>query len=79
MNTASLLLIACLALGAITPLTEFRASYARIMQSESHKTALVADKFGTLGDGNMERNNFITKHASDSPFYCYIAKNNPPD
>lgn len=78
-NTASLLLIACLALGAITPLTEFRASYAQIMQSEPHKTALVADKFGTLGDGSMVRDNFITMHASDSLFYRYIAKNHPPE
>ncbi len=72
-NLTTILLVICLALGAITPLTEFRQSYTQIIRSGSNRTALIADNLGTLGDGNMERGNFITKHASDSLFYRYIA------
>jgi hypothetical protein len=76
-KVGAVLLVFFLALGAATPLTEFRQSYTQIVQSGSYRTTLVADKIGTLGDGNMARDNFITKHASDTLFYRYVAKNNP--
>lgn len=77
-SLTAFLLITCLALGAVTPLTEFRESYTQIVQSGSNRTTLIADKLGTLGDGNLKRDNFITMHCSDTLFYRYLAKPSNP-
>ncbi|MEQ8155169.1 MAG: hypothetical protein ABRQ25_09850 [Clostridiaceae bacterium] len=74
LDIASVMLIIFLALGAATPLTEFRQSHVQIVQSISNGTSFFADKFGTLGDANMVRDNFVTMHASDKFFYRYLAK-----
>jgi hypothetical protein len=73
-NIIAFPLIICLVLGAATPLTEFRESYTQIIQSGSNRASIIADKLGTLGNGDMERNNFITKNSSDTIFYRYLAK-----
>ena len=67
-------LIICLAIGAVTPFVEYRTSLDKIIQSESKCTSIFADKYGTLGNKDLERDNFITKNASNTIFYQYIAK-----
>lgn len=64
-------LLFCLGLGAITPLTEFRASYVQIVQTGGK--VIVADGIGTLDNVNMERGNFVTMNASNTLFYQYLA------
>ena len=67
-------LIICLAIGAITPFVEYRTSFIKIIQSESKCTSIYADKYGTLGNKDLDRDNFITKNASNTVFYQYLAK-----
>ena len=67
-------LIIILMIGAITPFNEYYESYVQIKQSENHCTSIYADRFGTLDNGQMERDNFITQNASDSLFYHYLAR-----
>lgn len=73
-NLKAIPLVMILAIGAMTPLTEYYESYVQIKQSESHCTSIYADRFGTLDNGQMERDNFITQKPSDSFFYRYLAK-----
>lgn len=72
----TVLLIICLSLGALTPLTEYLESYIQIIRSGSNRTTLMADKLGTLGNGNIGRENFTTINSSETIFYRYLAKNN---
>ncbi len=73
-NSRAIPLIVLLMIGAFTPLNEYRESYIQIKQSESHCTSIYADNIGTLENGQMERDNFITKNASETFFYRYLAK-----
>ena len=66
-NTVVLLIF--LTLGSATPLTEFRQSYFQTIQSDS------SPKVANLENGNIG-DNFITKHASDTLFYRYLARSN---
>lgn len=66
-NTVVLLIF--LTLGSATPLTEFRQSYFQTIQSDS------SAKVANLENGNIG-DNFITKHASDTLFYRYLARSN---
>lgn len=71
----SLLLIICLRLGSITPLTEYRASYVRIVQSGKKSTVMMADDIKSLGNStNPVRNCFVTLNASESAFFRFLAK-----
>ncbi len=67
-------LLIILLIGAATPLDEYRESYLQIKESGSHCTSIFADKIKTLDNGDIARDNFITKHASDTFFYRYLAK-----
>lgn len=74
-SITTFVLVIFLTLGAATPLTEYRESYTQIIQSGSNRISLIADKFGTLL--GMGGDNFISKNASDTLFYRYLAKNIP--
>jgi hypothetical protein len=74
LNKRVIPLIIVLLIGAATPLDEYRASYLQFKESGGHCTSIYADKFKTLNNGEMERDNFITKNASDTFFYRYLAK-----
>lgn len=69
-STGGSILLMFLFFGAATPLTEFRKGFVQIGNSEK----FIADKYGTLNDGTLGRDNFITKHATNAPFYKYIGK-----
>lgn len=73
-NAKVMPVIICLVIGSATPIVEYWASVNQIVQSGSHSTSIFADNIGTLGNRDLERDNFITKHASDTFFYQYIAK-----
>lgn len=64
-------LLFCLGLGAITPLTEFRASYVQVVQTGGK--VMMADGIGTLGRIDMERANFVTMNAANTLFYKFLA------
>jgi len=76
LNSGAVVMIILLTIGSATPLTEFRQSFVQIVQSGGVRTSLIADNVITLDNGNMDRGNFITMHASDTLFYRYLAKNN---
>lgn len=71
MGGIAVALLFCLGLGAITPLTEFRASYVQMVQTRGE--VMMADGIGTLDNVNMERGNFVTMNASNTFFYQYLA------
>ncbi len=73
-DKTSALLLLLLIIGAVTPLTEFRETYRQIDYSINNHTSFYADKFGTLDDGDMPRDNFITINSTDTMFYQYLAK-----
>jgi len=73
-NKQAIPLLIVLLIGAATPLDEYRASYLQIIDSGSHCISIFADKFKTLNNGSMERDNFITKDASNTFFYQHLAK-----
>jgi hypothetical protein len=76
LNSGAVIMIILLTIGSATPLTEFRQSLVQIAQSGGARTSLIADDVKTLDNGDMDRGNFITMHASDTLFYRYLAKNN---
>ena len=71
MSGIAFVLLFCLGVGAITPLTEFRASYVKMVQTEGG--IMMADDIRTLGHVDMERANFVTMNASNTLFYQYLA------
>lgn len=72
-NGISVILIICLSIGAVTPLTEFRQSYVKLIEAKTNGTSIVAYQLVTLGDANGMRHNFVTMNSSDKFFYRYLA------
>ena len=67
-------LVFCLMIGAVTPFVEYRATFNQTIISVENGTSMYADKFGTLSNEGMNKDNFVTINSSDTFFYKYIAK-----
>ncbi len=72
-KTAVLLLVACLTIGALTPLTEFKRGIEQTRYMTNHQMSYFRDDYGTvLGKGSHVRN-FICEDTEKSFFYKYMA------
>jgi hypothetical protein len=74
LNKKVIPLLIVLLIGATNPLNEYRASYLQIKESGNNCTSIFADDFKTLNNGDLDRDNFITKYSSQTFFYQYLAK-----
>lgn len=68
------LLLICLAFGSVTAFVEFGATVHRTFVNVRDGEPMYADSFGSLNNEDMNRDNFVTEHTSDTLFYCYLAK-----